>query len=256
MSSLRTLARFPSVLVVLIALTSSRSALAQQAVYGDSDSLRGIEEQAKRRAKAEASANATAAIYAKQTADVNRINAESAKQWETLYSAYRQLYLRHKTGLVQNSNLPAYLQGQFFELVRLDMQRFDAEVQSLKDFNRAQVEYATLTNQRQNLQQLRDGKNHEAAARQAKLIENGAATYNSSLDRLKASRANASRLNETRESLVRSYNKSFVAWKDVSNSVSGGGSSSGSSGGSSGDDYDLAGALRDRLRDLNSGYGH
>ena len=219
----------------------------------DADSFRGIEEQARRRSKVEADAatkEASAAIRVKMSAEVKQINAESAAEYDQIYSAYREVFLREREGLTQNSGLPVYLQTQFFDIVRHDINRFNAEVQRLKDSNKARIEYATLANQRQNLQILRDAQQHEGAAQQEKLIESTTMIYSASLDRLKESRARASHLNENRESLVRSYNQSFNAFKDSAYREPQG------YVGSSDDDYDLAGALRDKLQGMNSGYGH
>jgi hypothetical protein len=245
-----------AVCTFLFLLSVDHAANAQQAYYGDSDSFRGIEEQAKRRAKAEADAAATSRIYTKHVTEVNRINAESRDKWDTLHADFRKLYLMHKNGLDENSNLPAYLQRQYFDIVRLDIQRYDAAVQWLKDSNRAQIEFALIKNQQQNFQLLQDSQNHEAAARQKKMIEDSKKTYQSTLESLRTSQANASRLNEKRETDVRSYNNSFDAWKDIQNTTYRNLPTPGASGGAERDDYDLAGALRDKLQSMNNGHHH
>lgn len=156
-----------------------------------------------------------------------------------------------------NSGLPAYLQRKLFEIARQDINRFDGEVQTLKDFNKAKIEYATLTIQRQNLQILRDAQQHEDAARQAKVIDYNSKIYDASLERLRESRARVSQLNANRDALVMSYNQGFTARENV-RSQFGSGEPEGSDGyvGSGEDNYDLAGALRDKLQGLNSGNGH
>ena len=257
MSPLRYQFQILSTVFALMMFSSfSQRLVAQQTYYGDSDSFRGIEEQAKRRAKLEAESAMVSSVNAKHIAEVNRINAESSSHWEVLHANHSRTVLTHKAGITQNANLPAYLQRQYFDIVRLDLQKYDAEVQYLKDSNRAQIEYALVKNMTEILQNQQDAKNYESAAKQSKRLEDARRTYNATLETLRISRANALQLKNKRDADVTSYNQSFAAWKEVSNNSYQRPETTGGSAGSSGDDYDLAGALRDRLRSLNSGYNH